>query len=1398
MPALFELLKESFIVGNDPAGLVPVFGCPTALANPLYDHNLESNSNRLNGEVEEHQQYPVQEIKPCFVHIRLPAELLQVFDLVGFLQGIYSEEPHIESLELELILVLNKIKVLQNQELFTLENYLKLDNSCREPMNESLLDEAKQDGSKRMQVKQERDEPLYINLEEERSLKNSNDLSTQISVDGSNDGLPKCDSLKKDKTFLLSKIGLENEQYEINLLSDNEVSREEIVDKLANIDNEIKEMENQIDTAVVMNRLSIDPENEEQQLITALSNEKIEINGLLKDEDLLYGNIKRDGADTVSDVSEICDEFSVHSDSTTKCQDDLAARSLKIDDIELSFDKQDTTDEPRLDKRSSLFYEMINIKNKVQKAVGNEKAEKSEKSLLTQNKETFSSFENEMEEERTLSGSMVRSGTFNLQCHTPINTLIESKLNKSGRLTESEDDSSLSRKIEQDSLMSNSNDSKTKPAKTSKSASQANRVDKKPEKQLQNQKKGLQYFLDEDQIIAKQHEIDEMERSLTSATRQSSGLFFIDLDDPQLNNSMPKSSTFDRKRNRFNQKATSESNESSLNSSFIDDRRLPNNLRKINQDCDLLPISMIAKKESGNEKMNRSSAESSCQNDGMFRLGNHHFKTLSGSNITGSRTSKSASILRNKLEKTKSEFTGTLQQQAQQKEEENNEMVTSKSVLSCSQLGLDLLKLFVNQINCDFSLLVADKSQFLRAHRCILMARSEFFAKRFVSNPECNQINLIDFSYDSVHFVICHIYSGTINIPNFSSEERSKCLPVIDDLASLIDKEYTTELNLAELLSLSDLFQLSVLKDVILFEIKRNYCHQFHTPCEGCISGVINCLSLAQKCEIPSLYNCCISWISRHYKRIWSTKQFATLFTQACPEPQSTPTKSGYRARIHRQPISKNNDVINHIYSAILDSLSNENVIDKIISLQQLSGSMTKMKWNEMILLLIEELIEDCCKYVAANYDQIVSRSSFIQLGFDKSWQLDILENYLLLAVDSMKCETALRTFLKLENIVLMCESVGENGSRASNRHDDDHIYANTSKNLSDEFARTVQKLYKSCERFLIHKANEAVYCESWNELSPTQRDFIKNSAVLVFEFEKPLAKRPVLSSSMMRSSTSSRQSSADPSTCSAKRKNGKSKRPSEEKSSDQSRQSTLTRQSARSAESQKKVATECAESQKVEESTKKENTDPENYEDSHIYDEVPQDLVNAMLKEKKECLVEYAKPNKKSSQSGLQVAKVQPFSVLPAELSISNLTTSLISSNYENYEELLENNYENIYDETISLQKVGSESSLASSTLHEADMLEQELTKVQNQRLNALRQSKLQSNCRQNTSIVNANIGSPQLRTSLRCRNRQQSANSVNPNNSVSTNCNRNDRNDRSDRNAKSRSAYKARPPFK
>lgn len=58
------------------------------------------------------------------------------------------------------------------------------------------------------------------------------------------------------------------------------------------------------------------------------------------------------------------------------------------------------------------------------------------------------------------------------------------------------------------------------------------------------------------------------------------------------------------------------------------------------------------------------------------------------------------------------------------------------------------------------------------------------------------------FSYNAVHFALCHIYSGTSNIPD--------------------------SINIVELATLADMLCLEGLKEIIMYTLKVKYCHFFH------------------------------------------------------------------------------------------------------------------------------------------------------------------------------------------------------------------------------------------------------------------------------------------------------------------------------------------------------------------------------------------------------------------------------------------------------------------------------------------------------------------------------------------------------------------------------------------
>lgn len=68
-------------------------------------------------------------------------------------------------------------------------------------------------------------------------------------------------------------------------------------------------------------------------------------------------------------------------------------------------------------------------------------------------------------------------------------------------------------------------------------------------------------------------------------------------------------------------------------------------------------------------------------------------------------------------------------------------------------------------------------------------------------------ISLPGYSYGSVHFALCHIYSGASHPPE--------------------------GISLMELAALADLLGLEGLKEVTAHALRTNYCHNFHKPCSG-------------------------------------------------------------------------------------------------------------------------------------------------------------------------------------------------------------------------------------------------------------------------------------------------------------------------------------------------------------------------------------------------------------------------------------------------------------------------------------------------------------------------------------------------------------------------------------
>lgn len=160
--------------------------------------------------------------------------------------------------------------------------------------------------------------------------------------------------------------------------------------------------------------------------------------------------------------------------------------------------------------------------------------------------------------------------------------------------------------------------------------------------------------------------------------------------------------------------------------------------------------------------------------------------------------------------------------------------------------------MFVQEIATDVTLEVSGRK--MRAHKCILRSRCQYFAAILAGNwvqSAGNVIALSGYSYDSVHFALCHIYSGAAHPPE--------------------------GISLIELAALADLLGLEGLKEVTAYALRMQYCHNFHKPCSGCLDGILRVFPVTLSYGLDELYRKCLRWTCKHYVSVWPTRFFAEL-----------------------------------------------------------------------------------------------------------------------------------------------------------------------------------------------------------------------------------------------------------------------------------------------------------------------------------------------------------------------------------------------------------------------------------------------------------------------------------------------------------------------------------------
>ena len=399
-----------------------------------------------------------------------------------------------------------------------------------------------------------------------------------------------------------------------------------------------------------------------------------------------------------------------------------------------------------------------------------------------------------------------------------------------------------------------------------------------------------------------------------------------------------------------------------------------------------------------------------------------------------------------------------------------NDSQTIRNMKSCSKLGEDLLKMFVQQINSDIIIKVSDRE--IRAHKCILTARCRYFEAMLSGNwieSDSNYVDLQGFSYNSVYFALCHIYSGCLTLPS--------------------------KMDLSELALLSDILAMDSLKEIVVHELLVNRCHFFHQPCsDNCIVSIIKCMKLCSRSGLNDLYKRCLNWSAKYFNKVWNNKSFASLkppLLEACLQIK-------------------------------VNQLLPENVLKTTLECERMITSIPRVKWAEPVFTLLARLIEQTCDFISANYNTVITSKDFLALGRGNSWDISNLEQTLLAAMTKLTPDVSCKALIELNKILLLQEN---------EQNDDGFSYGP----FNDKFGQLVTKMQRYCERFMIQNANRVVHCQSWTLLSNESQQKVRDGAVIVFEFDKPVAAPPKFMSRVKKIADSSKGDNSGYSSSSSK-----------------------------------------------------------------------------------------------------------------------------------------------------------------------------------------------------------------------------------------------------------------------
>ncbi|XP_048772508.1 BTB/POZ domain-containing protein 8-like [Ostrea edulis] len=370
---------------------------------------------------------------------------------------------------------------------------------------------------------------------------------------------------------------------------------------------------------------------------------------------------------------------------------------------------------------------------------------------------------------------------------------------------------------------------------------------------------------------------------------------------------------------------------------------------------------------------------------------------------------------------------------------------------TCSVMGEDLLRGYLQNMDYDCIITVSDVH--FKAHRSLLTARSAYFEAMLSGSwmeSDSHEIKLEGVTPAVMEQTLLYLYGGVTDI-------IESC-------------------TISELIMVADMYGLEGLRDVVLYNLRRDYCHFFHKPCAVCEVGVVDTFSLAVSYNMAEIQERCAKWINNNRVKVWRTKAFASL----PPEHLEV------------------------CYNAAVSSLNILNVLEVMLECHKLNRTIPHLKWCETVLHYITLLMDSAIEFTSQNFDKLINSEHFMNLDKGLAFKICFLEELFESVVKSLSLKTACGAYVSLTQMAKNLTQIQE-----------EVLGRNT-----EEFEKFISSLVKMCENFLKMHIHQVINTENWDILSEDLQTHLRtiSNFVCVEGFPKSRRAPPKLTSMLEKS----------------------------------------------------------------------------------------------------------------------------------------------------------------------------------------------------------------------------------------------------------------------------------------